>query len=141
VAILSGMCTGLDPDFNLWNQLAPYAQKLVAEEVGGGWDAWLNELGEMLKTLLAVPGQASRVLSQMEGGTLQVQTLQLDRQVARLERAINRLVGSVIFAALALGGALLYHADDMLLGGLFLAGAMLALVWVMLFAGGRDLRG
>jgi predicted unusual protein kinase regulating ubiquinone biosynthesis (AarF/ABC1/UbiB family) len=141
VAILSGMCTGLDPDFNLWNQLAPYAQKLVAEEVGGGWDAWLNELGEMLKTLLAVPGQASRVLSQMEGGTLQVQTLQLDRQVARLERAINRLVGSVIFAALALGGALLYHADDMLLGGVFLAGAMLALVWVMLFAGGRDLRG
>jgi len=28
VAILSGMCTGLDPNFNLWGQLAPYAQKL-----------------------------------------------------------------------------------------------------------------
>ncbi|MGB7876406.1 MAG: AarF/UbiB family protein, partial [Anaerolineales bacterium] len=36
VAILSGMCTGLDPDFNLWLQLAPYARKLVEEEAASG---------------------------------------------------------------------------------------------------------
>jgi predicted unusual protein kinase regulating ubiquinone biosynthesis (AarF/ABC1/UbiB family) len=29
MAILSGMCTGLNPDFNLWNQVAPYARKLI----------------------------------------------------------------------------------------------------------------
>jgi predicted unusual protein kinase regulating ubiquinone biosynthesis (AarF/ABC1/UbiB family) len=34
VAILSRMCTGLDPEFNPWNQLAPYATKLIAEEGG-----------------------------------------------------------------------------------------------------------
>ena len=26
LGILSGMCTGLDPDFNVWGQMAPYAQ-------------------------------------------------------------------------------------------------------------------
>ncbi len=30
VGILSGMCTGLDPDFNVWDQLAPYAEKLIS---------------------------------------------------------------------------------------------------------------
>jgi predicted unusual protein kinase regulating ubiquinone biosynthesis (AarF/ABC1/UbiB family) len=35
VAILSGMCTGLDPDFNLWEQLSPYARKLIEQETKG----------------------------------------------------------------------------------------------------------
>ena len=34
VAILSGMCTGLDPQFNLWTSIAPYASKLVSDEGG-----------------------------------------------------------------------------------------------------------
>jgi len=45
VAILSGMCTGLDNEFNLWNQLAPYATKLVSQEVGSNWRVWLDEAG------------------------------------------------------------------------------------------------
>ena len=32
VAILSGMCTGLDPEFNLWTSIAPYAIKLISDE-------------------------------------------------------------------------------------------------------------
>ena len=36
VAILSGICTGLEPDFNLFQELAPFAQSLVSEE-GGDW--------------------------------------------------------------------------------------------------------
>ena len=44
VAILSGMCTGLDPNFNLWNQFAPYAGKLMTEEGGSNWRVWLDAL-------------------------------------------------------------------------------------------------
>ena len=32
VGILSGMCTGLDPEFNLWSHIAPYAGKIMREE-------------------------------------------------------------------------------------------------------------
>jgi predicted unusual protein kinase regulating ubiquinone biosynthesis (AarF/ABC1/UbiB family) len=34
LGILSGMCTGLNSDFNLWMQLAPYAKKLTEGEGG-----------------------------------------------------------------------------------------------------------
>ena len=37
VAILSGMCTGLDPEFNLWTSISPYATKLISDEGGSTW--------------------------------------------------------------------------------------------------------
>ncbi|MCS6908139.1 MAG: AarF/UbiB family protein, partial [Anaerolineales bacterium] len=49
VAILSGMCTGLDPNFNVWFQLQPYAEKLIADEAASRWQDWLNEAGERLR--------------------------------------------------------------------------------------------
>ncbi len=33
VSILSGICTGLDPDFNPWNEMQPYTQKLIAKQL------------------------------------------------------------------------------------------------------------
>ena len=44
VGILSGMCTGLDPQFNVWEHLAPYAQKLIADEAKNNGEFWMDEL-------------------------------------------------------------------------------------------------
>lgn len=138
VAILSGMCTGLDADFNLWVQLAPYAQKLVAEEAGSNWRVWLDEAGEVLKTLIAIPSQAGRVLAQMERGELSVQAPQINRQLTYLEKSIYRLIGSILFAALMMGGVLLYNAGNGLFAGILLAVSGFALVWTIFFARGHS---
>ncbi|MDI6769178.1 MAG: AarF/UbiB family protein [Anaerolineales bacterium] len=138
VAILSGMCTGLDADFNLWTNLAPYAQKLVSEEAGSNWRVWLEEVGEVLKTLIAIPSQAGRVLAQMERGELLVQAPQINRQLTYLEKAIYRLIGSLLFVSLMLGGVLLYNAGNGLFAGILLAASALALLWTMFFARGHS---
>jgi len=138
VAILSGMCTGLDADFNLWTQLAPYAQKLVTEEAGSNWRVWLDEAGEVLKTLIAIPSQAGRVLAQMERGDLLVQAPQINRQLTYLEKAIYRLIGSLLFVSLMLGGVLLYNAGNGLFAGILLAASALALLWTIFFARGHS---
>jgi predicted unusual protein kinase regulating ubiquinone biosynthesis (AarF/ABC1/UbiB family) len=131
VAILSGMCTGLDPDFNLWLQLAPYARKLVEEETSSGINFWLDELGEMLGALLALPGQTSRVLTQVEGKGLVVQSPQVSREVRSLTRSVDRLTGGVVFAALLIGGAMLVNAGNGTYGGGLLGASGLALLWVL----------
>ncbi len=92
VAILSGMSTGLDPNFNLWNQLAPYAQKLIAEEGLSNWDVWLEEIGNLFKELIALPAQTGQVLARLERGELNVNVPQVNRQIYHLESAVNRLV-------------------------------------------------
>jgi predicted unusual protein kinase regulating ubiquinone biosynthesis (AarF/ABC1/UbiB family) len=133
VAILSGMCTGLDPDFNLWKQLSPYATKLVAEEATGGLNVWLDELGEMLRVLLSLPGQSSRVLTQMEMGNLTIQVPKLSQQVGSLGTAVNRLTGGVIFTGLLLGGILLYISGNESAGQALIAISLFTLVWTIFF--------
>ena len=131
VAILSGMCTGLNPDFNLWLQLAPYARKLVEAETSSGLDYWLDELGDMLQALLALPGQASRVFAQAESSGLLVQSPQVSREVRSLTRSVDKLTGSVLFAALLIGGIMLVNAGNAAFGGGLLGASGLTILWIL----------
>jgi predicted unusual protein kinase regulating ubiquinone biosynthesis (AarF/ABC1/UbiB family) len=136
VAILSGMCTGLDPDFNLWTTVAPYATKLVAEEGTSNWKTWLDEAGKIFQVLVGLPGRTDRVMTILERGDLSVQTPVLNRQIMYMEGALNRLAGGVIFAALLIGGAILYGVDAWY-GKILMGTALLPLAWVLLFARGH----
>jgi predicted unusual protein kinase regulating ubiquinone biosynthesis (AarF/ABC1/UbiB family) len=111
LGILSGMCTGLDPAFNVFEGIAPFARALLEEE-GGDWlDKILKALAESGRTLVSLPGRLDTVLSDLETGRLTVTARAdpaLDRSLTRLTRAINSLVAAVVFAVLLLVGALLY---------------------------------
>lgn len=129
VAILSGMCTGLDPEFNVWEAIMPFAQSLLKEEVTGGWDFWRAEAVDIMKTTVFLPRRLDRTLDMMERGKLEVRLPELTTHLKRLERVMRRLNGALIFAALLLGGVQLYTADETLLGGILLGGALITLVW------------
>jgi predicted unusual protein kinase regulating ubiquinone biosynthesis (AarF/ABC1/UbiB family) len=137
IAILSGMCTGLDPNFNLWNGLAPYARKLLSEEGLSNWDVWLNELGNLVKQLIALPAQTGRVLTKMERGELNINAPQLNRQVYHLEGAVNRLAGSVVFAAFLFGGVMLYSSGNLLPAYVFWGLSAITLLWMAFFSRGH----
>jgi predicted unusual protein kinase regulating ubiquinone biosynthesis (AarF/ABC1/UbiB family) len=130
------MCTGLNADFNLWAQLSPYAKKLTEGENGSAFDVFLNEAGELLKTLIAIPGRAERVLGRIERGELNMNMPLVNLQIRYLERAMNRLTGGILFLALLVSGALLFDGHALLANGLF-AGAGFALFYTLFLAGGR----
>jgi len=140
VAILSGMCTGLDPDFNLWDQLTPYARKLISEETTSNWDVWLDELGNVAKALIAIPTQTGRVLDKIEKGDLEVHMPRVSQQISRLERAVYRLAGSFVFGSLFIGGVILYNTENALVGNLLLGASLGALFWTIFFARGYSTR-
>jgi predicted unusual protein kinase regulating ubiquinone biosynthesis (AarF/ABC1/UbiB family) len=134
VAILSGMCVGLDKEFNLWNQLAPYATKLVSQEVGSNWRVWLDELGNVLKELITIPSKIGRVLSQVERGDITVQVPAVSRQLGSLEKSVNRLTGSIIFTALFLGGIMFYGDGKNIFAYILFGLSGLVLVWTLFFS-------
>jgi len=138
VAILSGMCTGLDPNFNLWNQLVPYARDMVTEEGISNWDIWFDEIGDLVKELIALPSQAGQVLTRIERGELNVNVPQVNRQIFHLESAVNRLTGSIVFAAFLFGGVLLFQSGNMRLGYLFWAFSVVTLLWMAFLARGHS---
>ena len=132
MAILSGMCTGLNPHFNVWEGLAPFAQKLIADETVGGWEFWRDELVDQGRALWRLPRQVQSVLDKMEREQLVVNVPGVVKQMRRLEVAVRRMVAGKIFAALLVGGVQLYLASQVVLGGFLIGGALLALIWVLL---------
>ncbi len=138
VAILSGMCTGLDPNFNVWTGVAPYAQKMIASDSASGLDVILDQLGDMFQALIALPSQSSRVLAKMEQGELAVQAPQLTREVRALGRSVDRLTGGVAFAALLLGGVMLVTAGNVTAGNILFGAAGAAFLWLLFGGRGKN---
>lgn len=135
LAILSGMCTGLDPAFNVFEDLAPFARAMLEEEGGD----WLNRILDWLiangRVIISLPGRLDATLNDLQAGRLTVTTRPdpaLERRLDRLTGAINRLVAAVVFAALLLVGYLLYAGGELALSAAALALALVAIVVVLL---------
>jgi predicted unusual protein kinase regulating ubiquinone biosynthesis (AarF/ABC1/UbiB family) len=75
VGTLSGLATGLAPQFNLVDVAVPYAQKflgLTAEGAGQTIQQILSQLLDTGRTLLTLPGSLERVITKLETGQIEV---------------------------------------------------------------------
>jgi predicted unusual protein kinase regulating ubiquinone biosynthesis (AarF/ABC1/UbiB family) len=99
VSILSGMATGLDPDFNVWNGIAPYAKKLVEAEVGNSFRIIFGEISSFVRMLAALPKRLDSFMTRVEQGKLDVRIPEMKQHVARLERSFRKVITAIIFAA------------------------------------------
>lgn len=124
VAILSGMCTGLNPNFNLFKGLLPFAMSILGE--GGDFmDEMVEWLRKLAALIAAMPSRIDAVLGMIENGELVVKakpSTGLDRRLRGLTRAVNRLSVSAIFVGLLLTGTILYvngeKTPGLIFGGL-----------------------
>jgi predicted unusual protein kinase regulating ubiquinone biosynthesis (AarF/ABC1/UbiB family) len=131
VAILSGMCTGLDPGFNVWESIRPYAEDLVKSELGGNWEMWWGEIEVLLRSLISLPRRLDGMLGQVERGELQVQAPGVESHLANIEKNLQGLTGAVLFAALFIGGMQLVLAGFSLPGFILLGSALIPLLVIL----------
>jgi predicted unusual protein kinase regulating ubiquinone biosynthesis (AarF/ABC1/UbiB family) len=130
LAILSGMCSGLDPQFNPWAGIIPYAQKLMSGEAVGVV-VWA-ELRRLVESLLKLPGRVDAVLGMLERSELSVQTPQLDQRLDRLDRRLHHVTWAVVLAVFCLSGTQLLLAGRDAIGGVMLGGAGVLFLWLLL---------
>ncbi|MCC6955418.1 MAG: AarF/ABC1/UbiB kinase family protein [Anaerolineales bacterium] len=128
VGILSGMCTGLDPQFNLWAHLAPYARKIISEEATQNSQAWLAEAEKLVRIFLALPYKLDANLSRLERGEIAVRTPEVSQQVRKLARATHGLTSGVIGAAFLISAAQLLGSGHELLAG---GAALISLIFII----------
>jgi predicted unusual protein kinase regulating ubiquinone biosynthesis (AarF/ABC1/UbiB family) len=123
------MCTGLNPQFNVWHELTPFAQTLLEEESTFNWRVLADEAWNVAAATLALPRQAESVLAKLNRNELALQIPQVEDQLGRLELTIRRLAGAVIFAAAAVGAVQLWVTGNRIAGLSLAGGALVALLW------------
>ncbi|KJL26133.1 putative protein kinase UbiB [Microbacterium oxydans] len=107
VSLTSGMCSGLDPAFNVWDAAEPYAGRLLRDESGNIVQAFANQAMGTMSTTWALPGRIDKIITRLDDGNVTFDTSRLERRLDRLEGIARRIGSGVLFAALLVGGALL----------------------------------
>jgi predicted unusual protein kinase regulating ubiquinone biosynthesis (AarF/ABC1/UbiB family) len=135
MSLTSGLCSALDPEFNIWEAVEPYAQRLLAEESRGVVADLASQAVAFARTAAALPGRVDALATRIDEGRLSVQSPAVERRLARLDRLLRRVVSAVLFAGLLVGGVLL-RGQDVVAGSVLMAVSALPLLHA-LFASRR----
>jgi predicted unusual protein kinase regulating ubiquinone biosynthesis (AarF/ABC1/UbiB family) len=137
MSMTSGMCSSLNPAFNIWDAAEPYSAQLIRAESGNLAADLAKRALSAGAALVRLPERLDDLTQRLADGTLAVQSPRLERRMLQLERTGRRLVSAVLFGVLLIGGILL-RADDRVLGTVLIASSALPLLHA-LFAGLRRL--
>ncbi|GAA3753541.1 AarF/ABC1/UbiB kinase family protein [Microbacterium kribbense] len=111
VSVMSGVCSGLNPRFNIWHAVEPYAQRLLRDQGGSAVRTFAQQALTALTVTARLPERLDGLVSLLDEGRLNAQVPSMDRRLRRLERSARRVVSAVLFAGLLIGGIVLRPAD------------------------------
>jgi len=135
MSLTSGVASALDPAFNLWNSVEPYAAQLIRDERGNIVHDLAQQAMDVAGIALRLPKRLDALVTRVEDGSLSVDSPRLEQQVARLDRTARRLVSALVFGALLVAGSVL-RADDTVFGTVLMAVSAIPLLHA-LFSGRR----
>jgi predicted unusual protein kinase regulating ubiquinone biosynthesis (AarF/ABC1/UbiB family) len=131
MSMTSGMCSALDPAFNIWDAVEPYSAELIRTEGGN----LIKDLGTRAlaaaSTLARLPQRLDDLSTRLENGDLAVQNPRLEKRLAQLDRTGRRLVSALLFGVLLIGGILL-RREDAVLGTVLMIASALPLLHVLI---------
>ncbi len=139
MSLTSGMCSSLDPQFNIWDAVEPYAAQLLRSEQGNVARAFGREALSVAGTVWRLPGRLDQVVDRIEQGRLVANSPRIEQRMSRLERTAGRIVSAVVFVGLFLGGILL-RVDEPVWGAILLWVSAVPLLHAV-FAGAFGRRG
>ncbi|MGW8225313.1 MAG: ABC1 kinase family protein [Anaerolineales bacterium] len=116
VIMMQGVGLRLDPDFDIFEAAQPYIGKLFRRMwLPSAWGPDVLRMAMDWKDFATIlPRKTSRILDQLERGqlTVQAELPQLEPMFNRIDRIINRIIFSVLVAALLVALALLIPRLD-----------------------------
>jgi predicted unusual protein kinase regulating ubiquinone biosynthesis (AarF/ABC1/UbiB family) len=114
ISLVSGGTSALDPDFNMWDAVDPFARDILSPR---GVDS-VRDLGRRglayATTLAGLPRRLDEVITRVDRGQVAIRTPDVDRRLRSIERVISRAVSAVVFATLLFAGVLLRPTDEVL---------------------------
>ena len=135
MSLTSGVASSLNPAFNLWDSVEPYAAQLLRDESGNFVQDIAKQARETVGLAVRLPKRLDEFITRVEDGLVGVASPGLEKRVARLERTTRQAISALLFGALLIAGVLL-RADDAVLGTILIVASVAPLLHA-LFAGRR----
>jgi predicted unusual protein kinase regulating ubiquinone biosynthesis (AarF/ABC1/UbiB family) len=136
VSLTSGMCSSLEPEFNMWDAVEPYAAQLTRDERGNVVRAVASEAAAVAGIAARLPRRLDDVVTRLEEGRLSVDSPKAEQRMRALERVVRRAVSAVLFAGLFIGGAVL-RPDEPVAGTALMVVSVLPLLHAVFSGFGR----
>ncbi|MGN8026204.1 ABC1 kinase family protein [Microbacterium sp. 22242] len=133
VSLTSGMCSGLDPQFNIWESIEPYATRLLADESGNLVQEFAQQAVSNAATLWRLPKRIDDLITRVDDGSVTFDTSRVERRLDRIDGLIRRGISALLFGSLLIGGVLLLTVNPVL-GVVLMSVSVLPLLHT-LFAG------
>lgn len=133
MSLTSGLCSSLDPEFNMWDAVEPYAAKLLSDERGNFVQALGQQALSYAGTVGRLPQRLDALADRIEEGRLVANSPKIEQRMARVERAAQRVVSAVLFVGLFVGGILL-RVDEPVWGVALMVASVVPLLHAV-FAG------
>ena len=136
VSLTSGVCSTLNPAYNLWDSVEPYAAQLIREERGNTLRDVGKEAVSLIQLAWQLPRRIDSLITRVEEGNFEVAQPELERRVSQLETGVRRLVSAVLFGSLLLAGVSV-RADDNVFGNVLIVVSLLPLGYVIFARSGK----
>ncbi len=112
MSLTSGLCSSLNPAYNIWDSVEPYALALLKSESGNLVADFAKQAAEVAGIAWKLPNRVDSVLDRLEDGTLPIHVPAVEAQIARVERYVKRAIGALLFTALLIAGAVLHNGNE-----------------------------
>jgi predicted unusual protein kinase regulating ubiquinone biosynthesis (AarF/ABC1/UbiB family) len=119
ISLTSGVCSSVNPQFNIWNAIEPYSAKLIRAEGGNAVQAFLKDGLSSLALLARMPKRVDSLVTRAEMGQLTLRNPVLERRTSALNRSVRRVLSAILFGILFLGGLIVLDRNSVLATWMF----------------------
>jgi len=130
VSLTSGMCSSLDPQYNIWDSVEPYARQLLRDQGTHMANDIAQQAVENVTIAWRLPKRVDRILTKVDSGRVEVGVPRMEALLGRAERSVRRLISALIFCALLVAGARI-RVEDPFLGNALMLASLLPLSHVI----------
>lgn len=120
ISLTSGVCSTVNPQFNIWQAIEPYSAKLIRAEGGNVVQAFVRDGLAALNIVARLPRRVDSLINRAELGQLSVRSPELERRTTALTRSVRQLTAAVFFGVMFITGLILWERDSVLSLWLFI---------------------
>ena len=127
ISIVSGVTSALNPRFNMWDAVDPFA-RTVLRPSGGDMRAVGQRALRYATAVARLPQRLDELATRIDRGQLAIRAPGVERRISSIEQTLRRLISAIVFASLLFSGVLLRRGGDEVLAWVLMGASVLPLL-------------